>query len=519
MADWNLLKLFARAPEGAAQGAAVDALVVGRKTLKPDPRMMQAIGRNHSFESAVADIVDNSLDAGADNILVRFIRDKTALVGLYVVDDGRGMTDAEIDHAMTFGGKRDYAASDLGHFGIGLKAASLGQAKTLTVVSRAAGKRAVGRRLVDERVTQSFECEVLAPASAAAVLDRAWGHVTPATGTAVLWSEVKKFPTIVHGETVDAYLDRVTGEVCRHLGLVFHRIIKARGVAIVVDQEDIGLDETGPPFAVRAVDPFGYIQSGRNDYPRTLAASNAQGRVSLECHIWPGRSNDQNFRLLGGSASAFQGFFIYRNDRLIQYGGWQSVTSPKNELQLARVAVNLPADADAAALFELNPEKTHVDATALFRHLAGAASDDKVGFVKYLEDATNAYRESRKRERKRPHVLAPGAGIAPAVKAALADEYEFDEGREPLSIRWEKTHDGVFFEIDNEANVIRLNKNYRSLLLGEDRAGLNDAPLFKALMYLLAESTLRGDVLGPRDKDNLAIWQAVLTAAAEAQSK
>jgi hypothetical protein len=48
---------------------------------------------------------------------------------------------------------------------------------------------------------------------------------------------------------------------------------------------------------------------------------------------------------------------------------------------------------------------------------------------------------------------------------------------------------------------------------------LNDAPLIKALVYLLVEATMRGDMLGPRDKDNLAIWQAVLTAAAETQNK
>ncbi len=518
MTDWNLLRWFKRGESDASQPSSeTDALVIGRKTLKPDPRMMQAIGRNHSFESAVADIIDNSLDARASNILVRFIRDRSALVGLYIVDDGEGMNDAEIDHAMTFGGRRNYAPSDLGHFGIGLKAASLGQAKMLTVISRAAGGAAVGRRIVEERVKESFECEVLSPTFAAAVLDRSWGHLTPTTGTAVMWSDVKKFPTIVHGETVDAFLDRLTGILCRHLGLVFHRIISARGVRIVVDQEDIGLDETGPPFAIHAIDPFGYVKSGRNDYPRTLTAIGSNARLDLRCHVWTGRSNDPNFRLPGGRPAAFQGFFVYRNDRLIQYGGWHHVTPEKDELQLARVSVDLSSD--ISAFFELNPEKTQVEATDLFKQLASAANDGDVGLSKYFEHAAHAYRDSRKRERKRPLVLTPGSGIAPVVKAALADEYDFDRGRDPLGIRWDRTRDGVFFEIDKENNLIRLNKDFRSLFLGEGRAGLNDAPLVKALIYLLVEATMHGDMLGPRDKDNLAIWQSVLTAAAEAQSK
>ena len=68
------------------------------------------------------------------------VRDGDGLISLCVVDDGRGVEDEPtIDRAMTVGGRRDYDASDLGHFGIGLKAASVGQARELTVGSRAKG--------------------------------------------------------------------------------------------------------------------------------------------------------------------------------------------------------------------------------------------------------------------------------------------------------------------------------------------------------------------------------------------
>lgn len=494
-----------------------DFAVVGRKLLPPDSRMMQAIGRNHSFDSAVADIVDNSLDAGATKILVRFVRDRDQLVGVFIVDNGHGMDDIAIDRAMTFGGKRTYGAKDLGHFGVGLKAASLGQARSLTVVARARAGRPVARRLLAEASASGFECDVLSEEYAASMLERKWGHVVPETGTIVVWNDVKTFPKVVLHGTVDALLDEMTTRLCRHLGLVFHRIITATAVEIVIDQEDVGVDELGVPFSVKPIDPFGYGRSGRADYPRLLSASTDAGSLAFRCHIWPGRSNDPNFKLPGGRPDQFQGFFVYRNDRLIQHGGWHQVTSRKDDLQLARVEVDMLEMSDG--LFEINPEKTQVGLTDRFTALVNAAADGDASFSRYLEDATQAYRESRKRTRQRPKVVAPGAGFAPAIKDAIEDEFDFIEARQPLEIRWGDVEGDLFFEVDKEQKSIRLNRRYRASVIGAGRASLNDAPLVKAFMFLLAESALRGDVIGPRDKDNLAIWQAVLTAAAQAESE
>ena len=80
-----------------------DVQIIGKKTLSPDPQVMRAIGLNHSFESAVADIVDNSVDAKASKIVVRFVRDQNTLLGLYIADDGQGMNAEQIDDAMTLG--------------------------------------------------------------------------------------------------------------------------------------------------------------------------------------------------------------------------------------------------------------------------------------------------------------------------------------------------------------------------------------------------------------------------------
>ena len=123
--------------------AHMDDLVptTGSVRLVSDPRSLEALGRNHTLEAAIAELVDNSVDAGAKHALVRFVRDGGRLVRLLVVDDGGGMSENHIDIAMTVGGSRQYRKGEIGRFGLGMKAASFSQARSVTVVSAAAGPR------------------------------------------------------------------------------------------------------------------------------------------------------------------------------------------------------------------------------------------------------------------------------------------------------------------------------------------------------------------------------------------
>lgn len=128
-----------------SQGWQEDVPVDGTVELPPDRRALDGLGRNHSLRTALADLVDNSIDAEASHVLIRFVRKHGRLRGLYVVDNGKGMTTEAINVAMTLGGRREYAEKDLGSFGIGLKAASFSNAKLVTVLSCAAGHAPVGR--------------------------------------------------------------------------------------------------------------------------------------------------------------------------------------------------------------------------------------------------------------------------------------------------------------------------------------------------------------------------------------
>lgn len=490
--------------------------VAGRRILPPDPRMMKAIGLNHSFESAVADIVDNSIDAGARKILIRIVREPHRLIGLWIVDDGRGMDEQTIDRAMTIGGDRPYSAGDLGHFGVGLKAASLGQARILTVVSRAKECSAAGRRWLMESASKGFECDVVQDDFAAALLDRDWQFLSTTVGTVVMWTEVKSFGAIADANAIDRFIDTYLMTLRHHLGLVFHRLIATKRIEIAIDVEDIAAGEIGLRFIVEPIDPFGYVKTGRAGYPKLLKSPWRDQTIEFKCHMWSGRSNHPNYKLLGRQPEQYQGFYIYRNDRLLQHGGWNGAVLAERELQLARVEIDIAAS--QAGLFSMNAEKTRVEASHEFAAVVQGATDGKISFLEYLEDARATYRESRKRRRERPKVMRPGKGFAEAVRSAIDDEYDYLPG-ETLDIRWGDLDDDTFFEIDRENSLIRLNRRYRSAIIGGRDASLNDAPLVKALIYLLAEGTFHGSFLGAKSKDTLAIWQSILTAAARSEAK
>jgi len=173
-----------------------------------------------------------------------------------------------------------------------------------------------------------------------------------------------------------------------------------------------------------------------------------------------------------------------------------------------------------AAMFQMNPEKSRVQVGTEFALLAETAvSADGTTIHSYLEIAQEVYRSSQSRPLTRVPMIHPGSGLPSRVKAAIGDEIPAIRGEELIEIRWGVIEDDTFFDVDLGNRILWLNKDYRKVLLGGKRGGLNDAPLLKSMLYLLAGRVFEGEYLGRRERDNLEIWQAVLTAAAQAERR
>lgn len=495
-----------------------DVPTTGSKFLPPDARYMEALSsQGYGFEAAIADLVDNSIDAGAKDVVIHFLRRGDRLVSFLVIDDGCGMTEDELDVAMTVGGQRNYADRALGMFGTGLKSASLSHASAVTVVSRTRSSRPVGRRWMMERAVSGYQCDVVEPVYAQELMDRYANCPITWQGTVIRWDGVKNFPQHGGPEQTDRYLHRTINKLGLHLGLQLHRFLARPDFNITIAVEDVDTGVEYMNLGVQPLDPFGYPVSGHPDYPRRFVADLPSfGEIAFEAHIWPPKSNVDEYKAVG-SVMERQGFYFYRHDRIVQAGGWNNFRQPDQHLSLARVSVDLPHGSQD--LFRLTVKKEGVEMSPeVVTALETAHDSEGRTFTQYVADADTTYREARKRSATtRKPVIGPGKGIDPVVRETIEDELSLIPGEDPISVRWQPLENGIFFDLDRENRTIALNKLYRPAILGGRRGGLNDAPVLKSLMYLLLHQIFEKEYSGPREKDNLQLWQSVLVSAARVE--
>ncbi len=205
----------------------------------------------------------------------------------------------------------------------------------------------------------------------------------------------------------------------KHLGLVFHRFLSDGRVKIKVDAVDADTGTTGMPNLIYPMDPFSYPRSGSREYPKVFEI-NMPGlpTLALEAHVWPSNSNDLGYKLGGGKVAERQGFYFYRNDRLIQAGGWNRWHESDSEphTSLARVKVNLSADFDST--FRLNVQKSKLDVPPVFIEVLDSVTKDGKSFLRYFKDADAVYRKG-KAEKTAKKTVVPGSGGMPPKRIPL----------------------------------------------------------------------------------------------------
>src|SRR5580692_17217 len=87
---------------GSFGSAIAEVELSGHKTVMPTPDILDALERDYPLEASIADLVDNSIDATARKVLIRFLKRDSRLTSLCLVDDGIGMDTAAIRRAMQF---------------------------------------------------------------------------------------------------------------------------------------------------------------------------------------------------------------------------------------------------------------------------------------------------------------------------------------------------------------------------------------------------------------------------------
>jgi len=421
------------------------------------------------------------------------------------------MDAAQLRNAMRFGSAERIDHTSLGKFGLGLKLSSFSHARKLTVISRQDGLT-VGRRWTLEGIRRHWDCETFKEDQAAALIDAPWSPIDLRTsGTVVLWDDIDKLPVSDRG--LRYTLNVLHRRLELHLGLHFHRFIQHGVLSLRIDQQEQGEQEHQIRTMVPALDPFGYEIAPLEGYPRTFKMRiPSVGEIPLDCHIWPPNSERLEYRL-GNRAAARQGFYFYRNNRLIQAGGWNGLVQNEAEphSSLARVRIDLPPSFDDR--FSLNVQKSSVIVPPGFVEAVSDASDrDGVSFEDYRQTAQRLYRfRDAKALRRRTPI--PGAGLPDSVARQFVPESISSGEIQRIDLRWETFDRQNVFRLDQENGCLLLNQHYRDSILAGLSPSKDDVPLFKALLFCLLGPDFQTGKPSERRRRELVRINRILLAA------
>lgn len=315
------------------------------------PAMIESLRSvGYDLPMAIADVVDNSITAGARLIDISFFWNGDESI-VSVADDGAGMSEESLISAMRIGSADPTAPRekhDLGRFGLGLKTASFSQCRLVTVHTKTKGHQAATRCWDLDYVRQTKDWRILRSGSAQA---EGFKKRIGESGTVVVW---EKLDRIVKSTTVDNSRDRdIFNEraeiVERHLGMVFHRFMSgSRSVKFQIN---------GRP--IKPWDPF--LQNhDATQHPESHPLSVGKERIQVDCFVLPHHSKltaDEHAEAAGPNGwLAHQGFYVYRNGRLLVPGDWLGLGVRKEEhYKLARIRVDLPNTMDE--LWEIDVKK------------------------------------------------------------------------------------------------------------------------------------------------------------------
>ena len=324
--------------------------------------------QGYSLETSLADLMDNSISAKADKIEV-LIRMEHEPFTLFIADNGEGMSEKALSASMQFPSKSPEDKRhelDLGRFGLGMKTASFSQTRCFTVLSREKGTKSFSgrtwdvnhlRKVGEWQMLVNQEEEIQALVAQYQSLSNGYIHQFDdfEVNTIVIWKGLYKFENYLEEKNRQSALKKQITEVTTdYLSLVFHRFMENKSKPL---QIRINNNRIAPfnPFPVHVSD-FRSIEYKQRHF--------STDTIKIEGFVLPSRSIEESksgtsiWTTRNRSLMDMEGIYIYRADRLIHFGGWNSLIRKVPRLQLARLQVEVGNSVDH--LLHLNVAKSQV---------------------------------------------------------------------------------------------------------------------------------------------------------------
>lgn len=325
---------------------------------------IRAIG--YSFSTAVADIIDNSISAMATNIdIYSDPLEKEPYFSF--LDNGIGMNRDELINAMTFGSNRSgriESPDDLGRFGLGLKSASLSQCRKFIVISKQHSQ--INSMSYDlDIIERNNKWELIELSMDEIKSEQCFNELLKyETGTLVVWKNFDKLE--INAKNFEGSFRNIVADAKKHVELVFHRFYNK--VNIYFSGKRI---EKRDPFLIASQKK----QTGRE------SIINVNGvKIKVIPHTLPNANTltNEEKALLGNPKSIHdeQGFYIYRNERLIIWGSWMHMGYKSELNKLARVQVDIPSTLDS--MWMLDVKKSSAKIPDLIKEQIRFAIEDSI---------------------------------------------------------------------------------------------------------------------------------------------
>ena len=384
-------------------------MTVDQLELLPDAaRTIQGLrDTGYDFLTAMADIVDNSVAAEATRVMIQASIALDGEVEVSIADNGYGMSQDELLNAMKYGSKVRESAASLGKFGLGLKTASTAICRRLTVITRPrdlSGPFAAEWDL--DYVEQQNRWLLQLPVPTAHEMTMLDEASTGRSGTVVIWRNVDRLlpGSYKHsgGTAAQNALKKIIQSLTRHLALTYVRYLTGEN-----NRSPIEIFVNGEPIPAR--DPFWRARSELLlDREVPVELDGAPAGFRLRAFVLPPRTEITETEERSEVTTENQGFYVFREDRVISAGGWLGMFRVEPHFNLCRIEFSFDHRLDDALQIDIKKSR--------IRMLA-----DLQDAVKRLIGPARIEAEERYRKNQRSTLAKEGESIHAASNSAVSN--------------------------------------------------------------------------------------------------
>lgn len=331
--------------------------------LEPDPaRVMEGLrDTGYDFNMAMADLVDNSIAANATIVKVYLNPMPNSDLKLYIADNGCGMTMDGLMNAMRYGSNRRADASSLGKFGLGLKTASTAFCRSLSLLSRGSDGECNKVCWDLDEICKINKWKLLQPAITDDEMDLLDEVADGCTGTLVIWEKVDRLLKDYQREGAKkTALKKILEGLEFHFSLVYQRFLDSRyterPIEIYLNDK---LIEPWDPFCT---DEPESTKSGEHKIKAELPEG-GYSAFTVKAYVLPRKENFSSTVAYSRARinNDMQGFYIYRENRLLHHGDWADIRRKDPHFSLARVELSFDHTLDEAFNVDIKKSRIHIN--------------------------------------------------------------------------------------------------------------------------------------------------------------